>query len=278
MKMSHFSKLKIITTSAISKARYCLRQLTLHEQLLLTPTAPRNDDLYLVSFPKSGTTWVNFLVANINAMMSNQVRKVTYYNINDFVPDIHLSRSLPDPSLPFPGFRFIKSHSVLNIYYCNVVYIIRDPRDTLLSYYHFTSKLGLYSGSLSDFLKHKEFGIHAWVRHVNSWFNLSPASLNFMFLKYEDLKENPQDELTRLYSQLGFDLPQLILDSSILKSSFANMKLLEQSLNYGSRSTLSKFNFMRKGNVGDGLVAFSQNDLNYIEKYAGDAMSKFGYV
>ena len=188
-----------------------VRDLAYSQERKLAPIQSSNDDIYLVSFPKSGATWMDFLIANINIAMSGVDRNVTFYNIHQYVPDIHDSRSLSAPLLSFPGFRFIKSHSGLNRYYNNVIYIVRNPEDTMISYYNFLQGLGHFNGTLSNLIESKRFGIQAWVNHVENWLFHSPASLAFMMVRYEDLKIDPLFEVNRIYSHLGFSLPQTIL-------------------------------------------------------------------
>ena len=144
---------------------------------------PSHHDIYLVSFPKSGSTWLNFIIANINMLMSGQNRRVTFQNIHQYIPDIHDCRFVNKPFLEWPGLNIIKSHSLYNRLYPHVIYIVRKLADVLVSYYKFQIGLGNYSGSLSDFIR-SENGIKNWNKHVIGWFLQSPASLPFYLIKY----------------------------------------------------------------------------------------------
>ena len=67
------------------------------------PDNPLHDDLFIVSFPKSGTTWLNFLMANVHLKMSGSIQHVTFYNIDDFIPDIEQVRCIKENILLFPA-------------------------------------------------------------------------------------------------------------------------------------------------------------------------------
>src|SRR4051794_9451760 len=92
------------------------------------------DDVWIVSYPKSGNTWTRFLIANLIA----DGETVDWSNIERRVPDIYYNRDPHLLSLPRP--RYLKSHEAYRPEYRRVVLIVRDPRDVAVSYYHFVRK------------------------------------------------------------------------------------------------------------------------------------------
>jgi len=84
------------------------------------------DDTFLVSYPKSGNTWVRFLLANL--LHPNET--VGFANINRLLPapgvlSKRFLRSLPRP-------RILKSHETFDVRFRKVIYLVRDPRVSLL--------------------------------------------------------------------------------------------------------------------------------------------------
>src|SRR5881227_2930975 len=78
------------------------------------------DDVFLVSYPRSGNTWIRFLIGNL--IYPND--PVTFANLEQRIPSIytypnHVLRRLP---------RVLKSHEVFDPRYPRVIYIVRDPR------------------------------------------------------------------------------------------------------------------------------------------------------
>lgn len=244
---------------------------------ILTPAKQRHDDLYLVSFPKSGNTWLSFLMANIHIKMSGLKREVNFFNLHDFIPDIHSSRNLKSDILSFPGHRVIKSHSEFNPFYRKVIYLVRDPRDVMVSYYWFQKTLGNFHGSSSKLIRSPMFGISAWCRHVQSFVEKTPASVSIDFVRYEDLKSEPEKLLKRLYKLIGYTIPNDILSECIKLCSFENMRELEEFYNYGGDMRFADFKFMRRGQVESYKSELSTEDISFINKTASRWMSIFRY-
>src|SRR5262249_49479923 len=92
------------------------------------------DDTFVVSYPRSGSTWSRFLIANL--VFPND--DVSFANIDRFVP---ATASLSRRALArVPRPRIIKCHNYFDHRYSSVIYIVRDPRDVALSEYRFLLK------------------------------------------------------------------------------------------------------------------------------------------
>lgn len=268
-------KLKKIEATSLAFWRGLRRRLRDQPHLLTTPSNPSIDDTFLVEFPKSGITWLSFLIANINLQKSGIERQPTFFAINDLVPDIHTSRHLPPP-LPFPRHRFIKSHAPHNPLYSKVIYLVRDPRDVMTSYHAFTSKLGWYNGSLSDMIRDQHFGIEAWINHTQSWLTQTRPSVSFNVIRYEDLRSDTAGILKHIYALLGFTIEPEVIHAAVENSSFSKMKENEAFCADGNLTLPSDFTFVRKGGSSH-KEDISAEDLRYIEKLAGETMKIFGY-
>gem|GEM_PF-5099002 len=67
----------------------------------LIPHIRRDDDIYLVSFPKSGNTWLSFIIANMMVEKLELGFRVNHFNLHGFTPDIHQARTYPQTSATF---------------------------------------------------------------------------------------------------------------------------------------------------------------------------------
>ena len=92
------------------------------------------DDVFLVSFPKSGNTWTRFLIANL----AHPEQPASFANLYELVPDPEGTPKRIFDRIPRP--RIIKSHECFDPRYPRVIYIVRDPRDVALSQYHYHRK------------------------------------------------------------------------------------------------------------------------------------------
>ena len=81
------------------------------------------DDIFLVSYPRSGNTWTRFLIGNL----VHQDEAVTFTNVESRIPEIYL---FPDRILRrFPRPRILKSHECFDPRYKRIIYVdSRSPR------------------------------------------------------------------------------------------------------------------------------------------------------
>jgi len=96
------------------------------------------DDVFLVSYPRSGNTWTRFLLGNL--LWQND--PVTFLNIESRIPEIYFNPDRFMRALQRP--RLLKSHESFQPHYPHVIYIVRDPRDVAISFYHHNVKAGIF--------------------------------------------------------------------------------------------------------------------------------------
>ena len=93
------------------------------------------DDVFIVSYPRSGNTWMRFLVGELVFQ-----KEIDFHNLRELIPDIYIygcTHSFLE-SLNRP--RYIKSHEPYDPRYPKVIYLVRDPRDVAISYYNWLLK------------------------------------------------------------------------------------------------------------------------------------------
>lgn len=240
------------------------------------PAERRDDDLFLVEFPKSGVTWLTFLVANVNALLSGDQRNITFFNINDFVPDVQVTPHVGPPLLRLPGYRCFKSHSPYIRRYRKTFYLVRDPRHVMVSYWTFLKALGWWRGTLEELVEHPGYGVAAWVEHVSGWLDRVDPAASFTLIRYEDMVANPAGELQRLYQLLGVTLSEEILALAVERSSLERMRESEALMAAG-HPALKNVEFVRRGGVGGAREALAPQIRRRIEEQAGSVMTRLGY-
>lgn len=210
------------------------------------PNKQKNSDIYLVEFPKSGITWFSTIIANINLLESSSKQKATYYNIQQLIPDIHMNRDILDePIWDFPKCRFIKSHHKWCPFYNHVIYLVRNPVSVMNSYYRYATTLNQFQGTFEEFVKNANLGLEHWKSHVNSWLIRGDSSQRIHLIKYEELIENPELALNRLYSNLGFNISMGTINTAIELSDFDSMKASETL--YKEYNPNTSLDFVREG-------------------------------
>src|SRR6266849_3707097 len=169
------------------------------------------DDVFLTSYPRSGNTWTRFLVGNL----VYQQEAVTFLNVERLVPDMYKHSDRTLRNLPRP--RILKSHDCFDPRYKKIIYIVRDPRDVTVSAYHYSMKVKLLPDSCpieefvpkfmsgtfgSGLLADPRWG--SWYDNVASWLAMR-HNRKFLLLRYEDMLENPQRELSKVAAFLNLE-------------------------------------------------------------------------
>lgn len=254
------------------------RGLGLHRpgrSLLILP-----DDIFLVSFPKSGNTWTRFLLANLRF----PEEPATWANINRLIPDPTGTAKRDFDRMPRP--RIIKSHECFDPRYPRVIYIVRDPRDVVLSQYHYHRKIRKLDDEspleqfVTRFLAGETCPHGSWGQNVATWLYTSENSPRFLLLRYEDLVANTARELVKVASflQLSAGLEQIA--QAVERSSADRMRQLEKKqtdkneLVKGSRKDMS---FVRAAGSGGWRSELPAPMVARIEAAWGPLMQRLGY-
>jgi len=189
----------------------------------------RSSDIFIVGYPKSGNTWLDFLVA---CVISERVEDVNFKSINTIVGDIHALSPWQLHRLKNP--RYLKSHNYFTPKYSKVVHIVRHPYDVAVSYYYFLLKGKMFdeSYSLSEFVtdwvegKWGE-GYGTWEFNTRSWIaGASVEKRHFIF--YEDLKKDTIGELSKVVDFLGIQVSADKVSEAVTWCQPENMNRLEK--------------------------------------------------
>lgn len=189
------------------------------------------DDVFLVSYPKSGNTWTRFLLGNL--MFPNT--PLTFANVHVLVP-CPLSTSRKDfERTPRP--RIIKSHDCFDPGFPRVIYIVRDPRDVAISQYHYNRKIkDLEDGlSIEAFVERFLAGETcqapngSWGENVLTWLATREGDPGFLMLRYEDLLADTEREVRKIMRFLALNATAVQITQAVERSSAARMRELEKA-------------------------------------------------
>lgn len=230
-------------------------------------------DVYLVSYPKSGTTWVCLILANILKELRNDCRRIDFFSVHDYVPDLHAN---PDRIIQMSPPRIIKTHESFDEWYrriCvrgkdvifpRVIYLVRDGRDAMISYYHYVKALHGYNGSFAKFIEDDKIKRGDWADHVNNWIvhNALLDKREMLLIKYDDLRENTLEEVKRMSDFIGFEVSENVLEAAIKDSDIKNIRRLEQKYGGGVKYKNPGYRFAEKG---------AQRDIEKEHREAADS-------
>jgi hypothetical protein len=229
------------------------------------------DDIFIVSFPKSGNTWVRFLLSNIQ----NIKLTINFKNIDEYIPDIYKVNNFNLKKIQRP--RILKSHEYFHPKYKKVIYIVRDPRSLIVSYFFYEKKMKtipedtIFSDYLKIFLENKNRIFSNWEDHINSWVGTrSNKEEQFLLIKYEDLLENTEKELLKITNFINMNISEEELKKSIYENSFKKMKEKEEVKE-------NEIPFVRKADPEEWKSYFSKEDLDLLNKHLKKTMQSLGY-
>ena len=239
------------------------------------PKNPQHNDIYLVEFPKSGVTWLSFLLSN--CLLENNLEYLTYYNHHKYVIDIHQLRGAKiSKSYPFRSNRLIKSHSMYNPYYYFVIYLLRNPFDVMLSYYYFM-RSSSYPDNFENFVKSPKFGIKPWADHVRSWIiDNKDLPQRIHLIKYEDLIDNSKYQLELIFKNIGLKINDEKIYKAIKYSSQIKMK--DSEIFYSKNNPVykkSNMEFVRKCIKGQKDEIMNNKTKDFIHKESEDITKLF---
>lgn len=245
------------------------------------------DDVFVTSYPRSGNTWTRFLISNL----VYQDEPTTFANIEQRIPEIYFNSDHRMRSLARP--RVLKSHECFQPNYPRVIYIVRDPRDVAVSFYHHNVKAGNIPDDypMDAFIPRfiaaefdRKWG--SWADHVQSWLLLRQDRPGFLMMRYEDMKKTTITELARLVAFLEtcqfrqIDGSPEKLQRAVQLSSPERMRQLEkeQSADWVlTKKTRSDKPFVRTATSGGWKSTLSAAAVEAIEDAWGPIMESLGY-
>lgn len=234
---------------------------------------------FLVSFPKTGRTW---LMHMINQMKdeSNHFLK----NKDDFIFNEHdNSEIIIENGIrnnPLDVFRFT---SRLRYKRGKVIFLVRDPRDVVVSHFHQVTKRAqnpFVFNSISDFVQDEILGFKRIIHFYNLWYNNKNIPNDFLLIKYEDLLENGMEALNKINDYLDLNIPIQLVEKIYTNSSadkMRNKELLNQLdgfKDFGKDRNQLK---VRNAKIGGYKKELSVEDINYCNQELKNLNSYFNY-
>ncbi|XP_011302984.1 sulfotransferase 1C4-like [Fopius arisanus] len=256
----------------------------------------RDDDVWVCSFPKAGTTWTQEMVwclgndLDFEGAKADLFQRFPFFEIAAVLDYSAFRRKNPDDkskkhamtSLEFcrtrASPRFIKTHLPFHLLPrdlregktgAKIVYVWRNPKDTCISFFHHSKLLGGFRGDFQIFcrlfLADKLLCCPYWSHILGFWNNRDNLRAKMLWLKYEDMKSDLSSIIHKTSEFLG-------------KSSLSpeNLQVLEDHLSFTKMKNnpavnkeewieyIKQFNlttkpgkFMRSGEVNQWMTGMS---------------------
>ncbi|OXB61942.1 hypothetical protein ASZ78_013987 [Callipepla squamata] len=196
----------------------------------------KDSDIFIATYPKSGHRNGTEQIENLD--------RIPWVEYNFQNMDV---ASLPTPRVFATHLPYYLTPRDLRNKKGRVIYVARNPKDVLVSYFHFSKfmrtleKIPDFNIFMERFLAGK-----GWYNHANDF--------NILFLTYEEMKKDLRSAVLKICNFIGKQLSEEEIESVVRQATFENMQK-DPRANYENMPddimVKGKGKFLRKGTVGD---------------------------
>ena len=230
--------------------------------------------ILLFGFPKSGNTWLRFLLFHYKCLLLDPNKSVTltYDDLNQ-IQNNELEKGTT--FIERKGFPvFYRTHIPFNYTYDlfnKKIFIHRNPLDTLISAYYFYKNRELpfwddperIRKELEDIDFYVSYKIDSWIRFYNTSIQCADIVIN-----YSALKKSSEMELLRLIQFLGWKEEKNLIKKAVELSSFEKVnnmgKESDQAYGNGPKDGTFFGNFTRSGQEGQFKSELKEDTINFV--------------
>ncbi len=228
-----------------------------------------NDSLkeYIVisSYPRSG----NRFLQNIINYCLNEDKTL----LNVPFPELSENINISDLATVYDNsdIKFIKSHLFWNQNHKRCIFLYRDGRDSLTSYWRRAKHKKGYKKGITEFIIENFNGKHfpsSWSDYNNAWIDAKNSNKKQIYpIAYESIIKNGQKEIKKMFSFFNINISDSLIKKSLEINNFYNeAKRLEK------KQTTYRF-----GKPGQWKKYFSKEDNELFLKLSKPTLLKLNY-
>ncbi len=230
---------------------------------------PKSTDVFIVTPPKCGTTWMQQIVHGLRTRGSMDFDEITRV-----VPWINMAHDMGidiyAPQVAHP--RAFKTHSTMDEVPKGGKYIVvlRNPHDALLSHYHFFENMFFEKGSIGieTFAREHYMPGRDIYKHITALWD-QRNNENVLPLCYENMKADLPQTIERVAEFIGIplddELREIVLRQSDIKFMQAHENQFEDHIIRKTRSAAMKLPMdgqlskVRDGQVGGAKLSVPEH-------------------
>lgn len=229
---------------------------------------------FIAAYPRSGSTWLRTMIVNVLNPDAHSNPEI----FNKTVPGSTLTRVLMAYNSPSP--HILSTHSTYLSSIKRAVYLIRDGRHTITSFYRYTTTREGINLSFSKWLNYYMKGLYGprWDTNVLSWLGRGCREMeeNLLIERYEDFLIDPVRELKKVCEFLGISFSNDDLVSAVEDSSINQMRKWERKF-YGKIKNPNA-SFYRGGQTNEWEHLLTNEERDRFIQISNVALQLGGYI
>ncbi|XP_065215771.1 luciferin sulfotransferase-like [Planococcus citri] len=303
-----------LVTGYVSCNGYMLTDLFPKVEPEISQLDVRDEDIWVVSYPKSGTTWTQETVwciqNDLNFELSKKIslsERFPFLDVPFMINTKILSEKDPQAVQRFgvesklqkinnlPSPRFIKSHLPLdflplklqnNSTNAKIICITRNPRDLSISQYHHCQVFEGFQGTQEEFAELFIKGLvpyGPYWDHIYSYWN-QRSKLNIIFIRFEDMKTKLPQTIEKISKFVGKVLTEEEINQLAAHVTFDNMKNIKTVNKQKFTDMIRNLNnvnqeatFMRSGQTHQWKTKLNADLIEKFEKWEQENLKGSDY-
>jgi hypothetical protein len=172
----------------------------------------RAEDVFIASYPRSGNTWMRFVLSELATDAPS-----TFRSVEEVAPAV--GRQSLGPEVTRGGGRLIKTHEPYRREYRRAIYLLRDVRAVAMSQFRVLSITKFPDLTLDTFLpqfvRGQLDGYGTWKDHIRSWTTDRDPTADVLVIRYEDMRAEPEKHLRMAAEFAGIEASEERIASAV---------------------------------------------------------------
>jgi hypothetical protein len=236
--------------------------ITARMKKLMSDFGEKETDIYVVSFPRSGTTLMQMILYQMTTDGN-----MSFNHIYDVSPWCRFSAFF-NRDMPSVGERrIIKSHDsysmLAHVKKGKFIFMIRDCLDAISSVYQQALD---YVNPSADFNELSRRNIERWFEFNNEWIT-NKNGHDILYVHYEDLITDKESTVRNISKFIEVEIDESVLQRILDRTSMEFMKKREHKFGEQPEHWKVYNNFIRNGRIGEGKAKFTEEQISDLKVF-----------
>jgi hypothetical protein len=249
----------------LEKANFKLHNIMITARMkkLMKDFGERETDIYVVSYPKSGTTLMQMILYQLTTDGN-----MDFNHLYDVSPWCRFSAFFKRTMPSVGARRIIKTHDdyemLENIKKGKFIFLIRDYLDAITSLHQHVKDYNDPAVNLTELSNRK---MKEWFTYNTTWIQ-NKNQLDVLYIHYEDIVADKMQVVFKIAEFLDIAVNDKLMQRVLHQTSLEFMKKHEHKFGEQPEQWKVYNNFIRKGKVGEGKINFTADQLKAYRDFA----------